>query len=64
MTPEQLRKLVNDRADSIALGVMCTDLGLSPSWLYRFRRGDFNDIGANRMLKIAQYLQKSSKKAA
>ncbi len=63
MTPEQLRKLVNDKAESIELGAMCSALGISASWLYRFRRGDFNDIGANRMNKIAEYLR-SARKAA
>ena len=57
MTPEQLRKLVNDKADDIELGVMCSELRISPSWLYRFRRGDFKDIGANRMNRMAQYLK-------
>lgn len=57
MTPEQLRKLVNEKAEGIELGVMCSELGISASWLYRFRRGDFKDIGANRMNRMAQYLK-------
>ena len=63
MTPEQLRKLVNDKADDIALGVMCEELGISPSWLYRFRRGDFKDLGANRMNRMAEYLRQQKKAA-